>query len=195
MSLFIENVDRYVRIPFKANVLLVHHSGHTVGRARGSSALKAALDAEYMVEKDDHYVTLTPTKMKDAELPPSITLQFKKVELGEFNGEVMHSAMLSSVQDNAILIVGKRMDGRAIHVIEVITYINSGLRTTEDLINSLDCNRKGVVEILGRLVGRGLIAQNASAMYELTDSGEALVSTTGINLIPKSPYHYKGSID
>jgi hypothetical protein len=195
MSLFIENVDRFVRIPFKANVLLVHHSGHTTGRARGSSALKAALDAEYMVEKDEDFVVLTPTKMKDAELPPSLTLQFKKVELGEFDGEVVQSAMLTSMSDSTQLRVGKRLDGRPIQVVDVLTHISNGWISQDDAMHYLECSRKTVVDSLGKLVGRSLIVQNTSGAYELTSTGRALLSTTGINLVSNPTYHYRGGID
>jgi hypothetical protein len=195
MSSFIMNVDRYIRIPFKANVLLVHHSGHTTGRARGSSALKAALDAEYMVEKDENFVTITPTKMKDSELPPSLTLQFKKVELGEFNGEVMHSAMLTSSADSTQMRVGKRLDGRSIYVVDVLNYISRGWKSQEDAMRYLECSKKTVIDALGKLITRDLVVQNILGNYENTPQGNALLSTTGINLVPQTNYYMKGCLD
>jgi len=57
-----------------ATILLVHHSGKDQDKVtKGSSALRAALDAEFNVrrEKDNHIqdkgFILTSTKIKDAE--------------------------------------------------------------------------------------------------------------------------------
>src|SRR5690606_10975405 len=50
MNLFIEHLDALLRHPYKAAVLCVHHSGKaSPGQARGSTALRGALDAEYQV--------------------------------------------------------------------------------------------------------------------------------------------------
>ncbi|OQW99343.1 MAG: hypothetical protein BWK73_50640 [Thiothrix lacustris] len=50
-------------------VLVVHHTGHgSADRARGSSVLKASLDAEISVSKDDAgVITLKSSKAKDAD--------------------------------------------------------------------------------------------------------------------------------
>jgi len=82
MSAFISIVDRYIRIPFNCCVLIVHHTGHAdKDRARGSIALKGALDAEYGVEKKDNTVTMTTTKMKEAEIPEPISFLLKSIEI------------------------------------------------------------------------------------------------------------------
>jgi 5S rRNA maturation endonuclease (ribonuclease M5) len=196
MSNFIENVDRYVRIPFKANVLLVHHSGHAGGRARGSSALKAALDSEYMVNKDEDFVTLTPTKMKDAELPTSLTLQFKKVELGEYDGESVSSAVLISLVDTPNLRIGSKLNGDGIHVVDCLNYIYQGWESSEDAKNKLSCSSKTLTECMEKLTSRHLVYKNVVGKYELSTSGHSLLTTTGINLVPKiDNYHFKGSTD
>jgi len=71
MSAFIEHIDLFLREPFGASVLLVHHSGHgEKHRARGSSALKAAVDAEYLVTKDDlGTIRMQCHKAKDFDPP------------------------------------------------------------------------------------------------------------------------------
>lgn len=64
-------------------ILIVHHSGHgDKQRARGAMALKGALDCEYRVEKADSTITLTNTKMKDAEPPKPLAFTLKGVDLG-----------------------------------------------------------------------------------------------------------------
>ena len=78
MGAFINNIDRFLRQHFGAAVVLVHHSG--VGdqsRGRGSSALRGAVDMEYIVSKDDSLVQMKCTKSKDWERPDQ--LQFRVV--------------------------------------------------------------------------------------------------------------------
>jgi len=71
MSVFIQNLDRFIRVPTKAAVLLIHHSGHSEkNRARGSSALRGALDVEYLAVKDDAgTVRFSCSKAKEFEYP------------------------------------------------------------------------------------------------------------------------------
>lgn len=197
MSLFIENVDKYVRLPFRCNVLLVHHSGHVQGRARGSSALKAALDAEYMVEKDESTVSLTPTKMKDAELPNQLSFKFNKIDLGVFEGEAVFSAVLDALGDDLQFKVGRRLDGRPITVQDVLESVMRNWLTLEDLQADLECGKKELIEVLGRCVHKEFIKKNVMGAYELTIKGENLVSTTGCGLVKTlmDKPHFKGSID
>ena len=55
----------------------MHHTGHNdKDRARGSIALKGAADSEYDIEKQKDILTMTTTKMKDAEIPRSHFLFF-----------------------------------------------------------------------------------------------------------------------
>lgn len=87
--------DLRARYP-KAVILLVHHTGHAEkSRARGSMALKGALDAEYRVEKQDAAVTVTCTKMKDAPEPGPIAFELQDVKLGvDRKGREFGSAVL-----------------------------------------------------------------------------------------------------
>ncbi|MGY0218371.1 helicase RepA family protein [Endozoicomonadaceae bacterium StTr2] len=85
MNLFVSNVDAIRRL-WGCTVLVVHHTGHAAnGRGRGSSALKAALDAEYQLTRQDDsmLVRVKNTKMKDAESPESKTFELKVVGLGQ----------------------------------------------------------------------------------------------------------------
>lgn len=70
--------------PYGAATLIVHHVGHgEKGRARGSSALHAALDMAYLVEKGDNgIVRLTNTKSKDSELTPLMAFKMECIDLG-----------------------------------------------------------------------------------------------------------------
>lgn len=71
MGAFIQGCDR-VKANTGATVLVVHHSGKDEDRgARGSTAFRAALDAEYIVKREGQggALVLRCTKMKDCEEP------------------------------------------------------------------------------------------------------------------------------
>jgi hypothetical protein len=100
MNLFVTHLDGALKVPFKACVLVVHHTGHAdKGRARGAMALKGALDAEYSLTKDSEgVVRLVATKMKDAPEPDALAFTKHAVELGleDEDGEPVTSAVLNS---------------------------------------------------------------------------------------------------
>ena len=71
MGAFIQGCDA-IKQGTGATVMVVHHSGkNEEAGARGSSALRGALDVELMVKRDgkETALTLSCTKMKDAEAP------------------------------------------------------------------------------------------------------------------------------
>lgn len=70
---------------FGCAVLLVHHSSKNLeAGARGSSALKGAADAEYIVSTDRRGVRLFPTKLKDAAVwDEPMRFGLRSVDLGE----------------------------------------------------------------------------------------------------------------
>ncbi|RDB43824.1 hypothetical protein DU490_05275 [Halomonas sp. DQ26W] len=78
----VANLDA-LRHRWNATVLVVHHSGKDTARgARGSTALRGAVDAEYRVTKDPAgLVTLEATKMKDADAPERCAFRLAPVEL------------------------------------------------------------------------------------------------------------------
>ncbi|HII3673169.1 TPA: helicase RepA family protein [Yersinia enterocolitica] len=87
MGAFIEGCDN-IKQKTGATVLVVHHSGKDEAKgARGSSAFRAALDAEFNVKREGegHALVLNCTKMKDAEEPERHAYDLRKAEL--FNDE------------------------------------------------------------------------------------------------------------
>ena len=97
MNIFINHIDQLLRQKYQCCVLIVHHTG--VGnkdRARGNSALKGALDAEYAVVKSDDELTITAKKMKDADEPKPISFLFESVKLpfADEDGEQQVSCVL-----------------------------------------------------------------------------------------------------
>lgn len=111
MNLFIEHIDALLRHPHKAAIVLVHHSGKaSPGQARGSTALRGALDAEYMVEMNptSRMILFSNKKMKDGEIPPEINFSIKKVGLDvyasdgtEITGAVLETADISGLVNQA----------------------------------------------------------------------------------------------
>lgn len=77
-------------------ILIVHHSGQgATQRARGANALKAALDAEYRIGLVGKTMTVTATKMKDADLPDPFSLSLRSIEVGiDATGKPFTSAAL-----------------------------------------------------------------------------------------------------
>jgi len=92
MAAFVQHLDDYLRRPYRAAVVVVHHTGHgDQSRGRGSSVWKAALDTEIKVSRPTEAlrgtVELHFTKTKEIEPPPDIELQIITQELASSNGE------------------------------------------------------------------------------------------------------------
>ena len=83
MTQFIAIIDEKLRTRYSCAVSIIHHSGLSTGdRARGASALKAALDWEYKIQKNtDKTLTMTNTKCKDFEAPAPMTFRVELVTL------------------------------------------------------------------------------------------------------------------
>jgi hypothetical protein len=83
MSEFVAVLDA-LKARYSCTVLLVHHSGHgEAGRARGASALRAAVDAEFSVRKaGERVLTVSCTKMKDALATPDFSFAIESVVIG-----------------------------------------------------------------------------------------------------------------
>ena len=76
---------RVVGRRFYWRLLIVHHTGYASSeRGRGSSALRAAVDAEYMItrQQDTRLVSIKGTKMKDADRPKPKNFELQIINLG-----------------------------------------------------------------------------------------------------------------
>ncbi|NRA17485.1 MAG: AAA family ATPase [Oceanospirillaceae bacterium] len=81
MGAFIQGCDA-IKQGTGATVMVVHHSGkNEEAGARGSSALRGALDVELMVKRDgkETALTLSCMKMKDAEAPDTFAYDLKSL--------------------------------------------------------------------------------------------------------------------
>lgn len=107
MSKFISALDRHIKAPFECCILIIHHSGLTArDRSRGSSALRAALDWEYKVEKKDSMRIFKNTKTKDHDPPPKLLFSPKIVPLINFdvnnNNDQATSCVLELIKDDTM---------------------------------------------------------------------------------------------
>lgn len=84
----IKNLDNYLKIRFHVAVVIVHHSGHhDKSRARGASAMYAALDHEFLLEKKSEVCTLVCTKVKDEKGIESKRFRLETVQLEDLQSE------------------------------------------------------------------------------------------------------------
>lgn len=101
-GLVLRNIDKHLK-PLNVAVLIVHHSGHMdTDRSRGSSAIRAAMDAEYQVFKNSDTVTMKPTKIKDGATPATMFFNLVDSEIGtDEDGEIITSAYLETKEGGA----------------------------------------------------------------------------------------------
>jgi hypothetical protein len=119
-----------LRREYKSSCLVVHHSGlGDATRARGSSALKGSLDAEYRVENNDGIMTLSNSKMKDGEIPEPMTFSFETVKLGieDEDGDPVCSSVvipMDAVDDI-------KNQGRLVEAIEILKSAGGNMNERE----------------------------------------------------------------
>lgn len=98
MNAFVDALDHFLRVPFGAHVVVVHHTGHAeTDRMRGNRALEGAVDAATLVYRsDDGSVIAEPKRLKDGELPGALRFRLEAVELPltDEEGQALTSAVL-----------------------------------------------------------------------------------------------------
>jgi len=93
MNTFVSHVDTFLRAKYGCVVMIVHHTGKADKKsARGSSALKGAVDFEYRIERPEDQDELTclmvNTKMKDAPQPSDLWFSGTEKIVGDFDEDV-----------------------------------------------------------------------------------------------------------
>ena len=87
MAMYFKSIELLAR-RLNSAVVTVHHSGHgDKGRSRGSSSIKAAMDAEFCVTKNGDGITFSCTKSKDFGFGTDMSFVIKEVEL---DGDVFY---------------------------------------------------------------------------------------------------------
>lgn len=178
MSTFIQHLDKWMKRPYKCGVIVVHHSGHNMERARGSSALKAAVDAECEVSKDDSgAVRIRFTKMKDAELPEDLMLRLKSVQLpGVFDedGQPVTSAVLEVADDLITSKIAEKTDGTPVSARDAVAVLDKGWLNVRELGQSLGVGKTTAAKVMATLKRYGYITDKA-----VTQEGKDALSRTG----------------
>lgn len=166
MTAFVTAVDLWFRQRFGCAVLVIHHSGHNMDRARGSSSLKAAVDAEYeVVKSEEGLVTFTTTKMKDAEPAPPKSFELLSVDLGavDDDGVPITSAVLvdasqqAQQQDVLHTVLATDSKGHGITVRWALSRLHSQWMSERELADAADCSKQKAAKILDELHKRGYI--------------------------------------
>ena len=115
MSGFVSSCD-LLRKQYGATVLLIHHCGLSdKTRSRGNLSLKAALDVEFRLNRDESgVIRFEATKMKDADFPPPTAFRPAVVELGIFdeNGRESTSVVLDETSYEPPAAPGKAGRGK-----------------------------------------------------------------------------------
>ena len=98
---FVQALDT-IRQKYGCCVLTVHHTGHTeASRARGSSALKAAMDTELSLKAIQETIELSVTKQKNHESADSLHFKLLQVDFGnEINSAVLTSTDKPTIKDS-----------------------------------------------------------------------------------------------
>lgn len=95
MGAFIKNCDE-IRERTGAHVLVIHHSGKNEERgARGSNALKGAIDTEIQVSQDKGVISTKITKQRDGKTGDLCCFELRSYEVGtDEDGDAMFSCVL-----------------------------------------------------------------------------------------------------
>jgi hypothetical protein len=100
---FLSNIDFFIK-PLDATIIIIHHSGHdNKERSRGSSSIRASMDFEYQVNKDEDIgiTTIKNTKMKDFEPPKPLSFRFNPIDIDliDDDGEKVMGVILESTDE------------------------------------------------------------------------------------------------
>ena len=178
MSRFILHIDRWFRARFTTFVATVHHAGHNMERARGSSALKAAVDSECEVTKDESgAIRVRFTKMKEAECPPDLLLRLSSVELPgvvDDEGQPVTSASLKVADDLINSKIAERSTGEGVTAKEVMTLLHTEFVSVRVLGERLKVSKSTAERIIKRLKSWQFIDDKS-----VTDAGKNALAGTG----------------
>ncbi len=178
---FIEAMDE-IRREFHSHNLVVHHSGHEMDRARGSSAFKAAMDQEFQVKGSGGILELKVTKMKDAEMPESKRFKITQIGLGVVDScDVEITGAYIEFDGNPLEVkVGSRLNGQPINAIDVVRLMQKGWPGAPVMATSLGCSERALSNIMKAMKDNGMAVQGANRKngWELTEQAIDHLSMT-----------------
>lgn len=181
-NMFIEHLDEYIRRRWQCNVMTVHHSGHDMDRARGSSAFKGAMDQEIWVKGQNGLIELQVTKMKDAEIPANRRFKITQIGLGvndECDVEITGAHL--EVDGNPLEFkVGTRTNGTDLTALDVAKAIYPRWRGVPPTVATLGCSDRTLSRIMKTMHDQGLAKKvEGTKGWELTDKALNELSMTG----------------
>ena len=177
-----------IREAYDCTVLAVHHTGHgNKDRARGSSALLGAVDAEFMVDKwsgDDPIAKIEVkfTKMKDAKTPQPLNFLHKEVDLIGSDLEATQSIVLVHTEDGRPK-GGDKLTGHKKRFMDALDEAKdagsngANVQIVRDIFyKSLvdvqdDSKRKTWTRAFQAVTDMGLISSTETMVYDERDSG------------------------
>lgn len=185
-NMFIEHLDEYIRRKWKCNVMVVHHSGHDMDRARGSSALKGAMDQEIWVKGSMGIIELQVTKMKDAEIPSPRRFKIAQLGLGiEDDCGIEITGAYIEVDGNPLdFVVGKRTNGSDLKAVDLAKAMYPKWPGVPPMVSGLGCSDRSLSRMMGVMKDQGLAVKSAGSKgWELTEKAINELSMTGFMVL------------
>jgi hypothetical protein len=184
---FIEHLDTYIRRPHGCNAMIVHHSGHEMDRARGSSVFKAAMDQEFWIKGQHGMIEMQVTKMKDAEMPAAKRFKIKQVGLGvRDEADVEITGAYIEVDGDPLDFEVAKNGKVVVKAIDVARLMIKEWPGAQALSLDLGVSERTVGSIMKQLADAGLATRSGnkrSAGWELTDKALSYFSLTGNELL------------
>jgi hypothetical protein len=181
-NMFIEHMDKYIRRKWNCNVMVVHHSGHDMDRARGSSAFKGAMDQELWIKGAAGRIDLKVTKMKDAEVPADRRFKIEQVGLGieDDCGVEIQGAYIEPDGNPLEFKVGSRTNGTDLLALDVAKAMYPAWPGTPPMVASLACSERSLSRIMKAMKDNGMASQKVGSKgWELTEAAIDHLSMTG----------------
>ncbi|MDO9228368.1 MAG: AAA family ATPase [Syntrophales bacterium] len=187
MTRFISTIDETLRSRYRCAVQVIHHSGlSATERARGASALRAALDWEYRLQKNaDGSRILTCTKAKDHGEPPTICFMPETITLDGWidpdDGEVMTSCVLHRVEgttaDTRPLSGARKVAFDALvrigeDYVHIDTWRDAAYAAGVSPTSSQDAKRKAFKRAVSELRDAGLVEVKGDYWWVKADTGQ-----------------------
>ena len=140
---FVQNCDK-IRLQTKAHVMVIHHTGKDESKgARGSSALKAAIDTEIQITQEDGIIKGEVKKQRDGKTGYEMHFELREYEVDkDEDGDPVNSCALFDIDVEA---KKGRLRGQAIQAFQVLC--NLILETGVDHVPKKEMKAQKVVRI------------------------------------------------
>lgn len=174
-----------IKLRYGCHILVVHHSGHDQTRARGSSALRGAMDQEFVVSGGNGLVEYANSKMKDAEKPDALSFRLERVVIGMDEADVEISSAVPNVAgDPLAMSIGKQADGSPVTVKMLADNLVHGWPGRAPLAIMLGISEKACRIMIDRAFELGIVVKDGRG-YALSEKVLDKMSLSGGLLVNK----------